>query len=96
MITHIVFFRFKDTSLEALTKAKELLMNMEGQIPSLKHIEVGLNVLTSGRAYDLALVAHFDHLDGLQAYDIHPVHLQVAAYLKEAIRESPVSVDYEA
>lgn len=96
MITHIVFFRMKDTSPEGLAKAKAVLMNMKGRIPFLKYIEVGQNVLESERNYDLALITRFDSLDDLNAYQVHPVHQEVIAYMSEARREPSVAVDFES
>ncbi|MBC8081225.1 MAG: Dabb family protein [Gorillibacterium sp.] len=96
MITHIVFFRLKDTSPDGLMRTKKVLMNMDGQIPVLKHIEVGLNVVASERAYDVALVTRFNCLEDLNAYQVHPEHLQVAAFIKEAVREPSVAIDYES
>jgi RimJ/RimL family protein N-acetyltransferase len=68
---------------------------MEGQIPELRHLEVGTDVVRSPRSYDLALLARFESLEGLRAYQVHPVHVQVSEYMS-SVRESTVSVDYEA
>jgi hypothetical protein len=40
------------------------------------------------------LVATFDDLDGLQAYQVHPDHEEAAAWLR-ARSSSIVSVDFE-
>jgi len=61
----------------------------------IRAIEVGTDVLRSGRSFDLALVARFDDLAGLEAYQSHPVHLPVLAVLREAA-ETIVAVDYES
>lgn len=96
MITHIVFFRLKDNSEQGLAKTQAVLENMKGKIAELKHIEVGVNVVASPRNYDLALVTKFASLADLDAYQVHPVHVEVLGYMKEALREPSVAVDYEA
>nr|WP_040949261.1 Dabb family protein [Gorillibacterium massiliense] len=94
MITHIVFFRMKDTSPEGIAKTREVLLNMKGKVPQLKHIEVGVNVVSAARAYDIALVTKVETLEDLDAYQVHPVHQVVLAYMKDALREPSVAVDY--
>ena len=95
MITHIVFFKLKDGSKESVEKAREVLLGMQGKIDLLRHLEVGMDVLRSERSYDLALVTKFDSLEDLQAYQVHPVHVEVAKYLG-TVRESSIAVDYES
>lgn len=94
MITHIVLFKLVDRSPENIEKARDVLMDMEGKIPQLRHLEVGTDVLRSPRSYDLALVTKFDSMDDLQTYQAHPVHVKVADYMA-SVRESAVAVDYE-
>ncbi len=94
MITHIVFFKLKDQSPRSVGKAKDILLNMKGKIPQLRHLEVGIDVLHSQRSFDIALVTNFDSLEELQAYQKHPVHVEVLKYMT-SVRESSVTVDYE-
>lgn len=95
MITHIVLFKLKDCSPRNIEKARDVLLSMKGKIPQLRHLEVGIDVLHSERSYDLALVTKFDSLEELQAYQAHPVHVEVAKYMT-SVRESAVAVDYES
>ncbi|MFD2613328.1 Dabb family protein [Paenibacillus gansuensis] len=95
MITHIVCFKLKDRSPEAVEVTRQVLLNMEGKIPQLKSIEVGADVLHTERSYDLALVTKFDSLEDLNAYQVHPVHQEVIKHMTE-VREASVSVDYES
>lgn len=93
MITHIVFFKLKDK--HNIKKASEVLLGLNGKIPQLRHLEVGIDILHSDRSYDLALVTKFDSLDEMKAYQIHPVHEEVSNYMA-SVRESSVTVDYES
>ncbi len=93
MLTHIVLFKLKDRGPENVASARALLDTLAGNIPTLLSIEVGEDVIHSARSYDLALVARFDDLPGLDAYQVHPVHLPVLAYMREAA-EAIVAVDF--
>ncbi|ANE48340.1 stress responsive protein [Paenibacillus swuensis] len=95
MITHIVCFKLKDNSPEAVHITRNVLLGMEGRIQELQHIEVGVDVLHSERSYDLALVTKFNSLEDLQAYQVHPVHQEVIKHMSQ-VREASVSVDYES
>lgn len=94
MFTHIVFFKLKDRNTENIKKAKEILMKVDGKIPALKTIKIGIDVVKSDRSYDLALIATFDSIKDMEAYQIHPVHVnEVLANLKPMM-DSSVSVDF--
>ncbi|AJS59471.1 Dabb family protein [Paenibacillus sp. IHBB 10380] len=94
MIKHIVLFKLKDSSLESIDKTVNILRNMQGKIPELLSLEVGVDVVRSERAYDIALVTEVESLETLDAYQIHPVHQQVILHMNEA-KEHSISVDYE-
>ncbi|MEK3917109.1 Dabb family protein [Paenibacillus sp. FSL H7-0331] len=96
MITHIVFFKLKDRSPESIQATAQVLTNMEGKIPVLKHIEVGSDILHQERSYDIALVTKFDSLEDLSAYDGHPLHLEVKKHMKEVLDGTSVCVDYQS
>ena len=95
MITHIVLFKLKDESAESIEKARNILRDMEGKIPELKGIEVGVDVTHSDRSYNLALMTKFDSLESLEAYQINPLHVGVSKYMV-SISASIVAVDFES
>ncbi len=96
MITHIVFFKLSDPSPELIAATRDKLLGMNGKIPVLRHLEVGVDVIRSERSYDLAVVARFDSLADLQAYQVHPLHAgEVVPHIK-AVCSSVVAVDYES
>ena len=95
MLTHIVFFKLADRTPENIEKLREVLLSMTGHIPQIKHMEVGVNVVPSDRAYDVALFQRFDSLHDLQAYQAHPNHQDVLKYIL-SVTASRVSVDYES
>ena len=96
MITHVVLMHFKNENKEEnMARAHDMLLSMVGKVDSLRHLEVGLNVVESERALDLALVTRFDDLDGLEQYANHPVHVVVKRFLASVLERSFV-VDYES
>lgn len=96
MFTHIVFFKLKEASIENVEKAKNILLGMEGNIPQLKGLEVGVDVLHTERSFDLALVTRFDSVEDMDDYQVHPYHVnEVLKYLRPMLEESKV-VDYES
>jgi hypothetical protein len=95
MLTHIVFLKLTDRTPENIEKLRQVLLSMSGKIPQIKHMEVGVNVVPSERAYDVALFQRFDSLHDLQEYQAHPNHQDVLKYIL-SVTASRVSVDYES
>ncbi|MCM3271572.1 Dabb family protein [Paenibacillus elgii] len=96
MITHIVLFKLKDRSPEAVKRTYDVLVNMEGKIPVLRHLEVGMDVLHLERSYDIALITKFDTLEDLKTYDTHPVHVEVKAHMKQVLDGTSICVDFQS
>lgn len=96
MITHLVFFKLTDPSPENLNATRAKLLSMEGQIPLLRHLEAGVDVIRSERSYDVALITRFDSLDDLQAYQIHHYHAGEVIPFMKSVCSSIVAVDYES
>ena len=93
MFTHIVFFKLKNK--DEATTAKNILLSMEGKIPQLKGLEVGVDVLHTERSYDLVLITKFDSLEDMEIYAVSEFHVNsVIKYIKPMI-ESSKTVDYE-
>lgn len=95
MIKHIVFWRIHDQPSKAANAAriKELLEGLAGRIPGLIKIEVGINEIDDANASDVALYSEFTDLAALEAYQRHPLHLEVVPQVK-ALATERRSVDY--
>lgn len=91
MLTHVVLFKFADSA--AAQTAADKLAAMEGRIETLRAIEVGVDISKSARSFDVALITRFDDQAGLDAYAVHPVHLEVVAYIK-AHADKSIVVDF--
>lgn len=94
MITHVVLFKLRDRSPEVMQKTAEVLRALEGKVPFIRSIDVGVDCLRSQRSYDIALTVRLDSLADLEAYQTHPEHVKVADYIA-TVRESVAVVDYE-
>ncbi|ERI94363.1 stress responsive A/B barrel domain protein [Clostridiales bacterium oral taxon 876 str. F0540] len=95
MFTHIVFFKLADPTQVNVEKARNILLNMEGQIPQLKYLEVGVDLLHTERSYDIVLITKFECKNEMDAYQVHPFHVnEVLAKLKPMLKGS-AAVDYE-
>lgn len=95
MLTHIVLIRLKDKSEESMQIMKEKLLGLKAQIPFLRFIEVGTDIIHSERSYDVALYTKFDTIMDMEAYQVHPAHVKVLEYIKTT-KESSVAIDYES
>jgi hypothetical protein len=93
MIVHIVLFKLKDGSPASVEATRAVLEGLRGKVPVLRSLEVGVDVLRTERSFDLSLTATFDSLDDLQAYQVHPAHQEVVAWIAK-VRESVFAVDY--
>ena len=93
MVTHVVLFQLRDPAESNVEATAAVLMQMEGKIPALESIEVGVDVVRSERSYDLALITRFRDWDGLESYRVHPVHGKVLTHLQRVVAKSVV-VDY--
>ena len=93
MITHILTFKLNDP--DEAESCKAMLDGLFGTVPSLRSMTVGVNVVESPRAHSLALIATFDDLEGLEAYQVHPAHQEVAQHLRAA-SSAITAVDFES
>lgn len=94
MFTHIVFFKLKEK--KQTNEARDILLGMKGNIPQLKSLEVGIDVLHTERSYDLALITRFDCLEDMKIYSVHEYHVnEVLKYLKPMLEDSKI-VDFES
>jgi len=96
MITHIVLFKLSDPRPETIAATRDLLVSMDGTVPQLRYLEVGVDIIRSERSYDLALVTRFDSLDELKAYQVDPYHAGTILPHMRSVCSAIVAVDYES
>lgn len=98
MINHVVLFKLKDYSEvekpQIITEMKSLLEGLKDKIEELKYIEVGANYELNSKSYDLVLISHFETIEDLDKYRVHPVHKKVVDRFSELSLER-AAVDYK-
>lgn len=94
MIKHIVCFKLADNSKEQCEKAAEVLRSMDGNVPLLRGIEVGVDFLHSARSYDVILQVMLDDEAALEAYQKDDYHCSVVKKHMHAVAQASVAVDY--
>lgn len=98
MVKHIVLWKLKGEAggaakAETMKKMKAGLEALKGKVPSLAHIEVGVNFEASA-ACDVALYCEFASKADLEAYQVHPEHVAVATFIRSVVGARTVA-DYE-
>ncbi|MGN1098511.1 MAG: Dabb family protein [Clostridia bacterium] len=82
---HIICIKLKDNSPKHCEKVKELLLSMEGKVPMVKSVWVGLDFLHSPRSFDVIMIAELESREVLEEYQNEPYHAGVVKkYLNEA------------
>lgn len=98
MINHVVLFKLNDYPENEkpliIAEMKSLLEGLKGKINELKYIEVGVNYELNTKSFDLALISHFNSLEDLDKYRVHPEHKKVLARFSE-LRLERAAVDFE-
>lgn len=97
MINHVVLFKLKaypaEEKIQIIEKFKSMLLGLKEKIDELKHIEVGENYELDSKSFDLALITHFESVEDLDVYRVHPEHMKVVAYVGE-VTEARAAVDF--
>ena len=99
MLTHIVMWRLKDHAEgnDKMTNAqlmKSKLETLRGQIDGVLAIEVGIDFSATEASADVVLYSEFTDRAALAAYQAHPAHQAVVAFIKEVVSARHL-VDYE-
>lgn len=95
MIRHVAVFRFApEFTSDQREHWMSLLRALPSQIPSLRSMSVGVDLLGGQTSYELAIVADFDDLAGLETYNRHPAHAEVLR-ISAPVKLSLATVDFE-
>ena len=98
MINHVVLFKLKDYAEDekkaVLSELKSLLVGLKKKIDVIRYIEVGINYELDAKSHDICLISHFDSVDDLDRYRVHPEHLKVVERVSETT-VSRAAVDFE-
>ena len=90
-MNHVVFFKLSD--LDTAREAARRLSALEGVVPSLLSIEVGVDEGRSERSWDVCLITRFADAAGFEAYRVHPAHVAVVEWFQQVGTEA-AAVDW--
>jgi len=97
MIRHIVMWNLAGDSFETKQRNIQLLQRtfhgLNGRIPGLRRLEIGVDSSGMDYACDVVLYSEFDSQEALDAYASHPEHLRVKAEIGD-MRIARYQVDY--
>ncbi|MBR5191786.1 MAG: Dabb family protein [Clostridia bacterium] len=93
MVKHVVCFKLKEG--ESVEKAKEVLLSMQGNVPMMRGIEVGVDLLKSARSYDVYLSVLLDDMKALEDYQNDAYHVNVVKKHMHSVVEKSVAIDFE-
>ena len=97
MIKHIVMWRLNEAAgdkAENALRLKQALEGLNGKIPGLLKLEVGIDFSRENESSDVVLYSEFASKQALTAYQAHPAHAAVAPLVK-SLRSERRMVDYE-
>lgn len=93
MMKHVVCFKLADNRPENVERAKELILSMEGKVPTIRGISVGVDFLHSPRSYDIILEILLDGPEVLDEYQNDPYHAGVVKKYMGEVSCASVAVD---
>lgn len=97
-IRHVVAWKL--AAEDAATRAEhaaEMVRRLEslvGVVPSILTLSAGANAAYADVNGDVAIVADFADLAGLEEYQVHPAHQEVVTYVRSVVA-SRIAVDFE-
>jgi hypothetical protein len=98
MIRHVVMWKLRGPSEQEkqsqAAQVKAALLGLQGKIPGLQSLDVGLAKQGEGEQSDVVLITTHDDWAALETYQKHPEH-QVAARLIGELRVERRVVDFE-
>ncbi|MCX5410219.1 Dabb family protein [Streptomyces sp. NBC_00335] len=88
MLVHVVLMRFTDPA--HAPEAAERLRRLDGSVPQIRSLSVGLDVTGSDLSYDLVLTTRHADAGELVAYQSHPEHRRLASWLGPLLADRAV------
>jgi len=93
VITHIVSFTFADKA--DIDECVSRIRALEPQIDAIRSLFTGSDSVGDAGAADVVLISTHDDVDGLRAYQNHPVHQEFGAWVAPRLSGKAV-VDVES
>ncbi len=97
MIKHIVMWNLRgDTPQDkarSIAQVKNAFESLQGKIPGMTHLEIGVDSSCIDYACDVVLYSEFESQAALDAYGVHPEHVRVKQEL-DGVRIARHQVDF--
>ena len=97
MIRHIVLWRLRedtpDHQARWASEIKTAFEALNGRIPGMLHLEIGIDLSRSPESSDIALYAEFESMKAVEGYRDHPEHLALMPLIR-AVRTERRVVDF--
>jgi hypothetical protein len=98
MIRHVVSWKLNGADAAARAEQAATITATLGALPALipeiLALQVGTNVAYPDSNWDVVLIADYDSLEGLEAYQVHPDHVAATHVIKPLVA-SRSNVDFE-
>ena len=99
MIKHIVMFKLKDadgrSEYENALEAQKRFDNVIANVQELRNGEVVINSKDAPESnYTISLLCDFDSIDDLNAYQVHPAHIEFGKFIG-TVKTDRACIDYE-
>merc|ERR1712060_516395 len=96
-VQHEVLFKFKpDTSQVTMGKALAALRSLKETVPVIQALSVGETFTTDrAKGFTHCLIVTLGKKEDVQAYALHPSHVEVGSNYLKPIIEEVIAVDYE-
>lgn len=73
------------TRAEHAAEVARRLSDLVGVIPEIRALSAGVNSAYPDVNADVVLIMEVEDLDALEAYQVHPAHQEVAAYIRSVV-----------
>ena len=94
MLTHIVCFKYKAETTDAVRRDHVSRLNGLAALAGIVDLKAGADVVRSPRSYDTGLIVRFKDRAALDAYQKDPAHVPVAQH-GASLCDHIVAVDFE-
>jgi len=81
-------------NLSEAQRMKDALLSMQGKVPSLSSIEVGVNTSNHSSALDVVFIGSFENTSALAEFDSDEFHRSIGQ-LVGSLKEERVVVEYK-
>jgi hypothetical protein len=98
MIRHVVSWKLNAVDdagrAAAFEEISAVLNPLPASIPQIQSLRVARNIAFPESNWDVVLIADYDTVEDLQAYQVHPDHVAASAVVRSHVAQR-ASVDFE-